>query len=122
MTSPIPQCDSVCEMVMQLCAHSVDDIDGVRLHRAVADAMWARLHELTHARTDVEWVGLVDLRAVPDSDHRHLAAYLSTRGAVGLALIDKLRSYLLYVLPQQLVVAAEQGMFDGCDLHTGREP
>ncbi|AYJ50467.1 hypothetical protein D8W71_21780 [Rhodococcus sp. P1Y] len=121
MTSPIPPYLSVCEIVVARCTCSAD-VDGKRLRQAVADAMWERLQELTYNRTDVAWAGLADLRTVPDPNHRHLTAYLSTHGAVGLALIDKLRSYLLYVLPRLLVDAVERGMFDVCDVRAAREP
>lgn len=121
MTASIPDCDCVGDLVLQRCESTTEHVDGDRLRRAVTDAMWGRLHELTSGRTDVAWDSLAPVRATSDADHRHLSAYLSTRGAVGLALNDKLRSYMLYVLPQQFAIAVEQGLFDRCDLDIARE-
>lgn len=121
MTSPIPDCGAVREAVLHRSAASPDDIDGDRLERAIVDAMWERLRELTSDRADVSWSSIAPLRDVRAAGHRALAAFLSTRGAVGLALNDKLRSYLLYELPSQLGTDVDRGVFDRCDLRAARD-
>jgi len=106
----IPESDAVCDAVIGRCESPVD-IDRAVLRQAVTDAAWARLAELTEGRIDVTAHSLSQVRTAPNFDHRMLAAYLTTHGAVGLALADKLRSYLVYVVPQQYADRVCNGEF-----------
>lgn len=112
MKTALPEPAAVFEEVMQLSESYTGMIDCVRLLGAVESAVWDRLYELTARREDISWESLCLLRASVDFDHRRLAAYLSTRGAIGIAVNDKLSGYLTRLLPRQLVAAVHSGSFD----------
>lgn len=122
MPSSIPEADAVCAAVLQRCAVPTDVVDEALLVQAVTDAVWERLRELTVDRFDVSWDSIAPARASASAHHRDLSAYLSTRGAVGLALNDKLRSYVLYALPESLLASVRDGQFSRCDVVTDQEP
>ncbi|ORI21164.1 hypothetical protein [Rhodococcus sp. 1168] len=112
MKAALPEPATVFEEVMQLSASYSGVIDCDRLLGAVESAVWDRLYELTARREDIRWDSLCLLRASGGFDHRRLAAFLSTRGAVGIAVNDKLSGYLTRLLPRQLTAAVYSGRFD----------
>lgn len=110
MVSTIPECVAVCDLVLQR-SDEPNCVDRARLVEAISDATWNMLEEWTTGRTDVTWVALQRMQGVPDFDHCRLGAYLSTKGAIGVALSDKLRFHLLYILPQHLAKLVGEGAF-----------
>lgn len=96
-------------MILAACAQT-GPVDDERLLEAIATGAWDRLRQMTTGRSDVTWDGLE--RALVRFDPGRVGAYLSTKGAVGIALNDKLRSYLLYELAPQLTARVDAGAFD----------
>ncbi|KDQ04737.1 hypothetical protein KKP62_00140 [Rhodococcus sp. GOMB7] len=112
MVAKIPEYTEVRDEVLRHCRSRQASIDGDRLLHAVVSASWQCLRELSIGRRDITWEALCLLRANPDFDHQKLAAYLSTKGAAGIAVNDKLCTYLTHVVPRRLAALVDCGNFD----------
>ena len=112
MVAKIPEYTDVRDEILHRCRSQQASIDGDRLLQAVVAASWERLRELSIGRRDITWEALCLLRATPDFDHRKLAAYLSTKGAAGIAVNDKLSTYLTHAVPRRLAALVDCGNFD----------
>lgn len=112
MLVAIPEYATVRDEILRLCRSPRENIDEDSLLRAIESASWELLHELTIGREDITWAELHQLGSAPNFDHAKLAAYLSTAGAVGIAVNDKLRNYLTHTVPQELSASVDSGKFN----------
>ncbi|TSD44754.1 hypothetical protein FFI94_000295 [Rhodococcus sp. KBS0724] len=112
MMVAIPEYATVRDEILRLCRSPRGNIDEDRLLQAIASAAWEMLRELTIGREDIAWTELRQLGSSPNFDHAKLAAYLSTAGAVGIAVNDKLRNYLTHTIPQELSASVDSGKFN----------
>lgn len=107
----IPECADVRDDILDRSGRPADRVDGVGVLSAVVAASRERLCELTCGRDDVTWEETRYLIGRPDFDHRLLAAFLSTKGAVGVAINDKFAAFLSVHVPAALLVRVCAGEF-----------
>lgn len=112
MKAELPEPADVVADIMRLCSSYVISVDRSGILAAVEASTWKKLHELTCERRDVKWQSLLVLRHCESFDHQRLAAFLSTHGAIGIAVNDKLSGHLTRFLPYQLAAMVESGAFD----------
>ena len=108
----IPECIVVRDDILVRSGRPVGSIDGDGVLAMIVAASRNRLRELTAARDDVTWEETQGLLERPDFDHRLLSAFLSTKGAVGIAINDKLAALLSVHIPAALLTRVRSGDFD----------
>ncbi|MFH5230856.1 hypothetical protein [Antrihabitans spumae] len=108
----IPECSDVRDEILARSGRPVGSVDRDRVLATVFAASRDKLYELTIDRGDVSWEETKRIVARPDFDHRLLSAFLSTKGAVGIAISDKIAAFLSVHVPASVVLRVRSGDFD----------
>ncbi|NMN95079.1 hypothetical protein [Antrihabitans stalactiti] len=112
MPSAIPECSEVRDDILAQSGRDIGVVDEEWLLTVVRTVLQEKLRETTIGRVDVTWDEIRSLLARPDYDPRLLSKFLSTKGAVGVAINDKISALLSVHIPAALLLRVRAGDFD----------
>ena len=108
----VPAMDTVASDAIRRASRSAEEVDAPKIVACLVELLGSRLGELSMHRPEFSAGELDEFLTWPDFDYSALQAFLSTKGAVGIAVNHKLATFMRDVVPTLLAERVHAGEFD----------